>query len=697
MDYLNGKNNISHCGIDDVIKKISYRYILNNSPCEFYAMPSVKNIFMQYADGMFDIDFDKLYPDAEFESYAYAMTYIYSDKDMEMTIGTELTSGASIWLNGECIAKTTVDDENTKKSKRVLIKVNKGKNPVFIKAQKTELGFGLKFGEACIAWKPMYLYMPFKEYEGYLGLAYSEVFEKDVYREPKDFPDINAQMPQCFHKEMKEDKTVFNKDGYVYAVSSLKADKACKATLNFDISDTAVIYVNSLKAGEGNGSFAVNADLAEGRNSIVVQISRKEDKAFDFAVSAEIDGIKAEFVPDTYLLSSTEWLFLGVLDEKNDTIKEYKDITSPLDIKDEYWRAGISENYIRKLRDKDIYGKWTYPIGVVLYGLLSSAAWLDDEQISDYVIGHLKKITDNQAYADFDMKLNGLPSINRQISCLGMLDYCGSCGNALLEAMTIVKDNDNFKEIARRVADYIENGQERLENGMFYREREDSVIDYMTIWADDLYMSVPFLCRYYKLTGEVKYLEDAVNQVLCFKEKLYMPQMGCLSHVYNLIYDKKTCVPWGRGNGWPMVALTELLEILPCEHEDYNAVLDFYMDFCEGILKLQDENGMWHQVLTHSDSYCETSCTSMFTYGFARGYLRGRLDERFKEAAIKGWKGICTNAVDEDGNVYGVCCGSAYSFRADYYKYELPWLINDTHGTGIVLLAGVETAKLREE
>jgi len=697
MDYLNGKNNISNYSIDEVIKKISYRYILNNSPCEFYAMPSVKNIFMQYADGMFDIDFDKLYPDAAFESYAYAMTYIYSDKDMEMTIGAELTSGASIWLNGECIAKTTVDDENVAAKKRVLVKVNKGKNPVFIKAQKTELGFGLKFGEACIAWKPMYLHMPFKEYEGYLGIAYSEVFETDIYREPENFPDINAHMPECFHKEVKEDKTVFDKDGYVYAVSSLETDVPCKAELNFNISDTAVVYVNSLKSGEGNGSFTVSADLAEGRNSIVVQISRKADKSFGFTASAEIDGVKAKFIPDTYLLSDTEWLFMGVLDEENDTIKEYRDITSPIDIKDEYWRAGISENYIRKLRDNDIYGKWTYPIGVVLYGLISSAAWLGDKQISDYAIGHLKKITDNQAYADFDMKLNGLPSINRQISCLGMLDYCGSCGNALLEAMTIADDDDNFKEIARRVANYIENGQERLENGMFYREREDSVIDYMTIWADDLYMSVPFICRYYKLTGDEEYLEDAVNQVLCFKEKLYMPQVGCLSHVYNLIKNKKTCVPWGRGNGWPMVALTELLEVLPHEHENYNAVLDFYMDFCEGILKLQDANGMWHQVLTHNDSYCETSCTSMFTYGFARGYLRGRLDERFKEAAVKGWNAICREAVDEDGNVYGVCCGSAYSFRADYYKYELPWLKNDTHGTGIVLLAGVEVSKIREE
>ena len=295
------------------------------------------------------------------------------------------------------------------------------------------------------------------------------------------------------------------------------------------------------------------------------------------------------------------------------------------------------------------------------------------------------------------MELNGIPSINRQISCLGMLDYCGSCGNALLEAREFTDDKEEFDNIAHRIADYIENGQERLENGMFYREREDSVIDYKTIWADDLYMSVPFLCRYYKLTGDKKYLEDAVNQVLRFKEKLYMEDKGCMSHVYNLIYNKKTCVPWGRGNGWPVVALTELLEVLPEEHKDYKAVLNFYMDFCEGILKLQDENGMWHQVLTHKDSYCETSCTSMFTYGFARGYLRGRLDERFKDAAIRGFEAICREAVDEDGNVYGVCCGSAYSFRADYYKYELPWLKNDTHGTGIVLLAGVEVAKLMKE
>ena len=86
----------------------------------------------------------------------------------------------------------------------------------------------------------------------------------------------------------------------------------------------------------------------------------------------------------------------------------------------------------------------------------------------------------------------------------------------------------------------------------------------------------------------------------------------------------------------------------------------------------------------------------MFTYAFARGVIRQRLDRRFAEAAQKGWDGICREAIDCDGDVYGVCCGSAYSFRADYYKYELPWLKNDTHGTGVVLLAGTEISKLKK-
>ncbi|MGZ7442609.1 hypothetical protein ACLD72_013710 [Paenibacillus sp. TH7-28] len=38
--------------------------------------------------------------------------------------------------------------------------------------------------------------------------------------------------------------------------------------------------------------------------------------------------------------------------------------------------------------------------------------------------------------------------------------------------------------------------------------------------------------------------------------------------------------------------------------------------------------------------------------------------------------------------------GSGYSYNKYYYKDELTWQLNDTHGIGIVLLAGIEVAQL---
>ena len=60
---------------------------------------------------------------------------------------------------------------------------------------------------------------------------------------------------------------------------------------------------------------------------------------------------------------------------------------------------------------------------------------------------------------------------------------------------------------------------------------------------------------------------------------------------------------------------------------------------------------------------------------------------------MKALKEFC---IDEDGNVYGVCVGSGYSFRKEYYKYDLPWSVNDTHGTGIILIANEEVCKMSE-
>ena len=82
-----------------------------------------------------------------------------------------------------------------------------------------------------------------------------------------------------------------------------------------------------------------------------------------------------------------------------------------------------------------------------------------------------------------------------------------------------------WRGIADYVADYISNKQARLEDGTFFRKTLMHVFHENTMWADDLYMCVPFLCRYAAVAGDAKYLDDAARQFLGFKKRLYMPEL----------------------------------------------------------------------------------------------------------------------------------------------------------------------------
>ncbi len=86
----------------------------------------------------------------------------------------------------------------------------------------------------------------------------------------------------------------------------------------------------------------------------------------------------------------------------------------------------------------------------------------------------------------------------------------------------------------------------------------------------------------------------------------------------------------------------------------------------------------------------------MFAYAFARGVQYGWLEDPapFVKSAFKAWEAINKISIDQIGNVFGVCRGSEFSFSPSYYKNELLPNLNDTHGIGIVLLAGVEVRNL---
>ena len=192
------------------------------------------------------------------------------------------------------------------------------------------------------------------------------------------------------------------------------------------------------------------------------------------------------------------------------------------------WTSGSATNF----------GRWDYPLGVTMYGLLQTSRILKRPDIAKFAHAHIDICTSWYEYAVWDRDTYGFPSINHQLMLIKMLDNCGSFGSAMLEAYT-ESGNPDYLNVAEVIADFMTNRLERREDGAFYRL---CISEYSadTMWADDLYMSTPFLSRYAEITGDSSYLDDAAHQFMRYQEYLFMPEEGVMSHVFDFKYGKAT-------------------------------------------------------------------------------------------------------------------------------------------------------------
>ncbi len=67
------------------------------------------------------------------------------------------------------------------------------------------------------------------------------------------------------------------------------------------------------------------------------------------------------------------------------------------------------------------------------------------------------------------------------------------------------------------MVNYDFNEQPRLKDGTLCRPEPEK----WTVWADDLFMSVPLFLRMGKITGDKKYFDDAAKQIINFNQLLF--------------------------------------------------------------------------------------------------------------------------------------------------------------------------------
>ena len=396
--------------------------------------------------------------------------------------------------------------------------------------------------------------------------------------------------------------------------------------------------------------------------------------AITFAQNTNVDEMVVKRVAD-YILEHGELSFTDVNTGK--IYKSTKDIPEGA-----------------KVKFTTPFVEWHYTDGVLNMSLIDLSNFLGDKKYTDYAAAQIAFGMDNYKY--FQKRYNSEKDGPHYLYPFGQLwtmdelDDFGAMGASMIDVYKTVK-RDDYKEYIEKAAKHITEERERLKDGTLVRKFPHE----MTIWADDLYMSVPFLARMGNFSGDKKYWDDAILQVKNFAKYLWDDNEELYYHCYYTDLKRNGVAHWGRCNGWVMMAKVHLLNFLPKDYPGREDIIKGLDRQIVGIAKYQSADGLWHQLLDKNDSYLETSCSAMFIYSIASAVNQGWIDARYGSIAIRGWEGLKKHEIQLDGQVKNICVGTGIEDNLVFY-YDRPARLEEKHGLGAVIDAGIEVIKLKK-
>ena len=127
---------------------------------------------------------------------------------------------------------------------------------------------------------------------------------------------------------------------------------------------------------------------------------------------------------------------------------------------------------------------------------------------------------------------------------------------------------------------------------------------------------------------------------------------------------------WGRANAWYMLALVDVLEVMPSSNANYSTLKGYLENLAASIASYQNEDGTWYQVLDQKDNalsgnYEESSCSALFTAAYLKAIRLKLLDSKKYEAmAKKAYVALVDKFMSYDNNdnskiqILSSCCSA---------------------------------------
>ena len=334
----------------------------------------------------------------------------------------------------------------------------------------------------------------------------------------------------------------------------------------------------------------------------------------------------------------------------------------------------------------------SYEWGVTYSGVLAAYDVTGDVAYRDYVVKRHRLLADIFPYFQkLHQQRKSFDGNIRRVIDPHALDDAGAVCASMIKTLSI-DPSLALRPLIDNYASYIVNKEYRLADGTFARLRPQK----NTVWLDDMFMGIPPVAYYGRLTGDAKYYDEAARQVLQFASRMFVPEKKLFRHGWVEEMQPHPAFFWGRANGWAILTLCEVLDVLPENHPQRQPILDLLKQHAEGLAALQHHDGFWHQLLDRNDTYLETSATAIYTCCLAYGINKGWLDAKaYGPAVLLGWHAV-QSAVNEQGQVEGVCVGTGMGVEPSFYAYR-PVNVMAAHGYGPLIWAGAEVIRLLKQ
>lgn len=267
--------------------------------------------------------------------------------------------------------------------------------------------------------------------------------------------------------------------------------------------------------------------------------------------------------------------------------------------------------------------------------------------------------------------------------------YTRKTVNSTAPLLTVVELYNETKEprylrVCREIADYVLTDAPRTADGGLEHTVTEPVPGFSDqVWADTLFMVCIFMARMGEITGERKYTDFAVEQLI-IHHKLLSDGTGLYYHGYNGAQkNHMSAVRWGRANAWILYATSEIIKIIG-DFKEKDDLIKFVQNHVKALKAVQRADGGFGTILNDPDSYTEISATAGIIAGIKNSLNYGLIKSEYEIMYKKGIEAV-KQAIAEDGSVKGVSTGTPVLPSAEDYK-AVP-CCTALYGQGLAIIA----------